>query len=130
MAHASLKSADGFEPVARVADVRDGAPLGVSTPGGARICLVRSGGAIRALADGCTHQEFPLSAGDVLPDGSIQCPWHGARFDCRTGAVLAGPACDPVRVWEVRVEGDAVFVRDEARGHGKEIEATQSRGQT
>ena len=121
---------DGFEPVARASDVRDGAPLGVATRGGARVCLVRTGGAIRALADGCTHQEFPLSAGDVLADGSIQCPWHGARFDTRTGAVLAGPACDAVRVWEVRVEGDVVFVRDEARGQRDEVEATQSRGQT
>ena len=119
----------GFEPVARAAEVLEGAPLGVTAPSGARLCLVRAGGAIHALADGCTHQEFPLSAGDVAADGTIECPWHGARFDCRTGAVLRGPACDAVKVHEVRVEEGVVYVRGEGRGKREEVKATLSRGE-
>ena len=120
-----MSTADGFAPVARAADVPDGAPLGVTAPSGARLCLVRVGGAVRALADGCTHQEFPLSAGDVRPDGSIECPWHGARFDCRTGAVLAGPACDAVRVYETRVEDGMVCV-NEGSGTREAVKAARS----
>jgi len=107
----------GFEPVARADDVVDGVPLGVETATGVRVCLVNVRGQIHAVHDGCTHQAFPLSAGDVLRDGTIQCPWHGARFDCRTGAVRNGPACEPVAVYDVRVEDGMVWVRsmDEGR---------------
>jgi 3-phenylpropionate/trans-cinnamate dioxygenase ferredoxin subunit len=51
-----------------------------------------------------------MSAGDILPDGSIQCAWHGARFDCTTGEVKQIPATDPLPVFEVKVEGDKIFV--------------------
>jgi nitrite reductase/ring-hydroxylating ferredoxin subunit len=53
---------------------------------------------------------MPLSAGEVLSDGTIECPWHGARFDCVTGAVRRGPAVDDVKAYAVRVEGDTVLV--------------------
>ena len=53
---------------------------------------------------------MPLSAGEVLPDGTIECPWHGARFDCLTGALRRGPAEESVRAYAVRIEGDSVLV--------------------
>ena len=96
-------------------DIPDGGSLGVTLSSGERVCLVRQGGLISALHDECTHQGMPLSAGEVLPDGSIECPFHGARFDALTGAVRRGPAVDDVRTYSVRVEGDTVLVepRDE-----------------
>jgi len=100
-----------FDAVARVEELREGTPLGVETPSGDRVCLVLARGAVCAFADSCTHQAFPMSAGDVLPDGTIQCPWHGARFDCATGAVLHGPADEPLAVYEVRVEDGVVYVQ-------------------
>src|SRR3712207_58026 len=107
-----------FELVARAGDVVEGIPLGVETSTGQRVCLVNVRGRIHAVHDGCTHQAFPLSAGDVLPDGTIQCPWHGARFDCRTGAVRNGPAREPVAAYEVRVEDGRVLVGPVRRGRG------------
>ena len=104
---------NGFAAVARAGEVVEGQPLAVEAPGGVRLCLVREAatGAVRALRDECTHQAFPLSAGEVLPDGTLMCPWHGARFDCRTGAPLSGPATDAVPVYEVRVVGEDVLVK-------------------
>jgi 3-phenylpropionate/trans-cinnamate dioxygenase ferredoxin subunit len=45
-----------------------------------------------------------------FPDGTIQCAWHGARFDCTTGEVRQGPALRPLPVFEVRMDGDSVLV--------------------
>jgi len=40
----------------------------------------------------------------------VECPRHGARFDIRTGAVLAMPATAPVPTYAVRVQGDEIQV--------------------
>jgi len=100
----------GFFPVANVEDVAEGELLAVKTPGGEPVCLVRHRGEIHAVSDCCTHSEFPISDGSLRPDGSLECVWHGALFDCRSGAVRKGPAEDPLPVYEVKVEGGKVLV--------------------
>ena len=107
---ASDAPATGFVRVARVDEVIAGVPYGVEALG-RRICLARVGSEIAAFADECTHREYPLSAGEVLEDGTIECPWHGARFDCRSGAVRQGPATEAVRTFEVRIVGDVIEVK-------------------
>ena len=101
---------DGYAPAARLDALDDGALLGVSV-GGRALCLARAGDEVTALEDRCSHSAFPLSAGDLLPDGTVRCSWHGARFDRRTGAVREGPACDPVAPYPVLVVDDVVYVR-------------------
>ena len=101
---------DGFIDVAAVDDVPDMGVLGVEGPGGRAICLVRFEGRITAFQDECTHQAFPLSAGEVHGDGTLECVWHGARFDCLTGSVKREPATDALTVYSVRVTGNRVFV--------------------
>ena len=77
---------------------------------GERVCLVRWNGEVYAVSDNCTHQGFPMSDGTLLPNGTIECAWHGAMFDCRTGAALHLPAEEPLSAYEVRVEGNGVYV--------------------
>ena len=101
---------DGFIDVAGVEDVPEGGVLGAEGPGGRGICLVRFQGRVSAFADECTHQAFPLSAGEVHADGVLECVWHGARFDCLTGVVQQGPATDGLTTFPVRIEGDRVLV--------------------
>ena len=68
------------------------------------------------LESRCTHRGGPLHDGEVV-DGCVECPWHGSRFDRRTGAVTAGPASAPQPVYEVRLDGGSVMIRrDEAGG--------------
>jgi nitrite reductase/ring-hydroxylating ferredoxin subunit len=93
-------------------DIPDGGTLSVVLASGDRVCLIRRGDQVSALRDECTHQGMPLSAGEVLTDGTIECAWHGARFDCVTGAVLRGPAEDNVQAYEVRVVGETVLVKE------------------
>ena len=100
----------GFEAVAKVDDVPGEGTFGVVKTTGEPVCLIRHAGRITAVSDTCTHQEFAISLGDVLADGTIQCAWHGARFDCATGAVRQGPATDPLPVFVVKIEDGMVLV--------------------
>jgi nitrite reductase/ring-hydroxylating ferredoxin subunit len=41
----------------------------------------------------------------------VICPCHGSEFDVRNGAVLQGPAREPVETYEARVEGDNLEIK-------------------
>lgn len=107
-----------FADVASVADVPVGELLGVTMPDGAAVCLYNLQGEIGAVSGVCTHAEFAMSAGTLHADGTIECVWHGAQFDCRTGAVRRQPATEALPVFDVRVEGDRVFVAAAASDSG------------
>jgi len=57
----------------------------------------------------CTHKQGPLNEG-TLEGSTVTCPWHGTQFDVRTGAVLRGPAKDPLKTYRVIVEGDVARI--------------------
>lgn len=98
-----------FHHALAVADLQEGKPAKVTiddTP----IVLVKSGGEIFALAETCSHLSGPLSEGKV-ENNTIQCPWHGSRFDLRDGSVVDGPAVHRQACLEVRVVDDQVEVR-------------------
>jgi 3-phenylpropionate/trans-cinnamate dioxygenase ferredoxin subunit len=99
-----------FADVAAVDELAPGALLGVALPDGTPVCLVNKDGTIGALGGLCTHAEFSIAEGVLRDDGTIECVWHGARFDCRTGAARRLPAVDPLPVFPVRVEGGRVLV--------------------
>ena len=51
--------------------------------------------------------------GGAICGHEIECPRHGARFDLRTGAALCPPAYESTAVFPIRIEDDAVWVRDD-----------------
>jgi len=99
-----------FEAIASVRELAEGAVLQRVRSTGDAVCLVRHNGEISALSDICTHQHFSMSLGDLLDDGTLQCAWHGTRYDCKTGEVKQVPATSPLPVFEVRLEGDTILV--------------------
>jgi 3-phenylpropionate/trans-cinnamate dioxygenase ferredoxin subunit len=103
-------SANGFVRVASLSQLPAGTLLGVTGPGGARVCLVNCGGEIHAVGDECPHQGFALSAGELTKQGELECIFHGARFDCRSGEPTRGPADSPLERYAVRVENGGVLV--------------------
>lgn len=77
--------------------------------GGHPICLSRSGGAVYAMLDECSHGHVQLSEGEV-EDGQIECWLHGSRFDLATGIPVCLPATQPVPVYPVRTTEDGIEV--------------------
>jgi nitrite reductase/ring-hydroxylating ferredoxin subunit len=95
---------------AALSEVEEGAALGVEVAG-TKLVLVRAEGEIYALADNCSHRDFPLSLGEVDAEAcTVTCEWHGAAFDLRTGTATCPPATRPVPAYAVRVEGSDVLV--------------------
>ena len=78
--------------------------------GGRRLVLAHTRGGYVAFEDRCTHKGGSL-AGGVMIDGVVQCPWHGSQFDCRSGAVKAGPADTPIASYRVSEESGLVKLR-------------------
>jgi 3-phenylpropionate/trans-cinnamate dioxygenase ferredoxin component len=69
---------------------------------------VHQNGQFYALANRCTHREYPLHTGELL-DGAVKCEWHGAKFNLETGKPTI-PAMKKVRLYTTRVEAGRVLV--------------------
>lgn len=116
MFHAALHTLEDlseppeFEAVATLGELAEGMVLQRVRASGEAICLIRHQGRVSAVSDICTHQHFSMAHGDILGDGSLQCAWHGARFDCLTGEVREGPAESPLPVFAVMIEGSTILV--------------------
>jgi nitrite reductase/ring-hydroxylating ferredoxin subunit len=77
---------------------------------GQRIALFKVGDGYCAIEDTCPHAGGPLSEGPLAGD-VVTCPWHGSRFNVRTGAVLTPPADRGVKSFPVRVTDNDVEVQ-------------------
>ena len=64
-------------------EVREQLPLAIESQG-RRFRVVEHDGVLVAHSTVCPHWLGPLDA-CVVEDGQITCPWHGYRFDVRTG---------------------------------------------
>jgi 3-phenylpropionate/trans-cinnamate dioxygenase ferredoxin subunit len=84
----------------------------VAEVNGAMVVVVNLDGEYYAIDDVCTHDGESLAGGDLEGD-EIVCPRHGARFNVRSGAVMAPPAVEPIHVFPVRVLEGAVEVCDD-----------------
>lgn len=93
------------------------------------VVLIRMNGAVYAVENKCPHLGLPLGRGRI-ENGTIVCPFHGSRFDFKTGEntdwvssvagmkipewssnLLAfGKKPQPIRTFPVSVEGQSVFV--------------------
>jgi nitrite reductase/ring-hydroxylating ferredoxin subunit len=55
----------------------------------------------------CPHQMGPL---EPAAGGVVRCPWHGYRFDAKTGACVTGQACRLPQAPRVVVREDRVWL--------------------
>jgi 3-phenylpropionate/trans-cinnamate dioxygenase ferredoxin subunit len=78
---------------------------------GVKVNVANVDGNLYAFDDRCTHLGCSLASGK-LNDKTVICPCHGSQFDVTSGAVLRGPAEQPVRSRAVRVEGDDLVIEE------------------
>ena len=73
------------------------------------IALFNLGGEFYAIDNTCTHDGGPLGEGDVIGE-EVECPWHGAMFNIKSGEVTMDPAEEKVTKYNVRVKGEAIEI--------------------
>ena len=95
-----------FVKVAGTAEVTPGTGVAAEVNGQA-IAVFNVGGTYCAIDNTCIHRGGPLGEGELEGD-TVTCPWHFTVFCLRTGSVLEGPSDQPVRTYEVQVEGNDV----------------------
>ncbi len=97
-----------YIPIGSVDEIKDGERLFIEIDGNA-IMIFHINGQYYAIADVCSHDDGPVGEG-ALEGYEIICPRHGARFDIRTGKVLALPAFVDIPAYPVRVNGDQIEI--------------------
>lgn len=99
-----------FVPVAEEAGLH-GRDLKTVTVDGTSVLIARSqSGELCAIANTCSHLGGPLGEGTREGD-VITCPWHGSRFDLRSGAVIEGPAVFAQPSYAVRTSDGKIELR-------------------
>jgi Rieske Fe-S protein len=74
---------------------------------GSQVVLSRSqAGEVHGFSAICTHQGCLVGS---VEHGVIVCPCHGSRFDAQTGAVVNGPATQPLPAVPVVVRDGGVY---------------------
>jgi len=97
-----------FFPAMKSSDLAEGTMAAVDL-NGKHILVARIGGMVSAVSGICTHEETDLALGFVLED-RVVCPLHLSQFDLRTGQVMNPPAEVPLDRFNVKIDGDTIFV--------------------
>ena len=98
-----------FIKVGTTADFEDLEAGKLVEAGGQKIAIFDLGGNLCAVENTCPHRGGPLSEG-IMAGEEVICPWHGSRFNVKTGAVITPPAQQGVKSFPVRIVGDDVEV--------------------
>ncbi|MGD0145724.1 MAG: non-heme iron oxygenase ferredoxin subunit [Nitrososphaerales archaeon] len=97
-----------FVPAIKASELAEGTMLALDVKG-VHLLLARIGGEVSALSGTCTHEDADLGLGFIIED-RVVCPLHLSQFDLRTGQVLNPPATAPLRSYNLKIEGETIFV--------------------
>ena len=64
-------------------------------------------GEFKAFSAVCTHMGCIVNQ---VSNGTIDCPCHGSQYNISTGAVVAGPAPQPLPAKQIKVSGGSIFL--------------------
>lgn len=93
------------QKIASVSQVPVGASIDFYYRSAPAILIHLQNGEFRAYAATCTHK------GECVEwrENKLLCPKHNAVFDAVTGDALRGPAHEPLRRIEIKIEGEEIF---------------------
>ena len=97
-------------PAARVkiSEIPDGG-MTTTKESGREVLLAKVNGNVYAIDNACGHSGYPLNQG-YLHGHIITCRWHQAKFDVRTGEVIAaGADIKPVKRFQVTLSSDGML---------------------
>jgi glycine betaine catabolism B len=100
---------EDFVKVAETKDVQASQMVAVDV-NGEKVCLSNVNGKYYAIGNVCTHMGGPLAEGK-LEEYIVQCPWHGSRFDIRSGEVVRPPAMRSESTYEIKVENNNILIK-------------------
>jgi len=104
------RTVESFDrPVCNQSELGEGQAMLVHI-GSERIAVARCTEGIFAFSDRCTHKGGPLSDGAII-GCAVQCPWHGSQFDIRNGRVIAGPAEEHLKTYDIEITAGEVYIR-------------------
>ena len=104
--HGWFNMAD-FITVAKKTDLKPG-ECEVVEVNGTEVALHNINGQFFATGNTCPHHGGPLGEG-MLDGDVVTCPWHGWKFNVRTGVSPVNPQAK-IETFKVKVEGDEVKV--------------------
>jgi nitrite reductase (NADH) small subunit len=96
-----------FISVAKVTDIPPGQGRTVQVAG-KDIAVFNVDGTFYAIDNTCLHRGGPLGEGE-LNGNVVTCPWHGWRYDVKTGVSLINPAVK-VNCYPTKIEGENLHV--------------------
>ena len=99
-----------YEKVASVSEIGPGQRLSVFVDDIPVLLIQNDDGCYAAIEDVCSHDGKPLTDGPIA-DGAITCERHGASFDLKTGKPTCMPATEGIQIYDVKIEGDSIFLR-------------------
>lgn len=117
-----MRMSEDFVKVANTKDIQSSHMKEVQV-NGENICVVNVEGKYYAIGSICTHEGGPLADG-TLEGYEVECPWHGSKFDVRTGDVMSPPASEPEPVYQVKVDGNDVLIKKQAKNKSSQLELT------
>jgi nitrite reductase/ring-hydroxylating ferredoxin subunit len=59
--------------------------------GAGHYAVGNAGGELFAVSRRCRHLFADLAEGRIDRDGCLVCPWHGSKYDVKTGRMVRGP---------------------------------------
>jgi len=99
---------DEYQYAGKVSEFEEGSILPCAVPG---VAVTSIDGRVCAFTDFCTHEAVSLTGGyGVVFEKNVICMLHTSVFDIETGKSLEGPAYDPLGIFDVRIEGDDVYI--------------------
>jgi nitrite reductase/ring-hydroxylating ferredoxin subunit len=95
--------------IGKTLEVQDGKLMHI-TAGGKEIVVTKLDGNYYAMDNVCSHAGADLHEGE-LSNNELTCPWHGAKWDIKTGNLISFPQkLKPLQSHKILIENDTLYV--------------------